>query len=225
MIKFLPVCIAMLLPFACNAGIYNNADSQDAEISRLMAEKQRKYAELEKCVKSVKGLKIAGISTIGLTAGGVALNIAQADKSKKIDNQIAATHSQIEKQKQKIEAQNRIQAESLPQDDAEPDLTNLLKIDETDDATELQENADNILNAPSPLTEPTETEEEEEIITTTPNACGKNGELCESSSSTNNNPAFGPKPSGLALPQQQIENTQSPVFLLQQKNKYTIYKN
>ncbi len=83
---------------------------KDAEISRLMAEKQRKYAELEKCVKSVNGLKIAGISTIGLTAGGVALNISQAKQSKSLDKQIDTTNQKIEQKKQEIE-EKRIKEE------------------------------------------------------------------------------------------------------------------
>ena len=85
-------------------------DTRDAEISRLTSEKQRKYAELEKCVKSVQGLQIAGISTLGLTAGGIALNISQADKRKNLDSQISATNSKIEKKKQEIE-DKRIQEE------------------------------------------------------------------------------------------------------------------
>ena len=40
-------------------------------INKLVQEKQRKMAELEKCMGSTKGLKIAGISTLGLTAVGV----------------------------------------------------------------------------------------------------------------------------------------------------------
>lgn len=111
MIKIISVFfgIATILPSTVNA-FTNNYDPRDSEISRLTAEKQRKYAELEKCVKSVKGLQIAGISTIGLTAGGVALNISQANKSKTLDKQIDSTNSKIEKKKQEIE-EKRIKEE------------------------------------------------------------------------------------------------------------------
>ena len=110
MIKIFSVfCSLMILvPYAVSAAAYY--DPRDSEISRLTAEKQRKYAELEKCAKSVKGLQIAGISTIGLTAGGVALNISQANKSKTLDKQIDSTNSKIEKKKQEIE-EKRIKEE------------------------------------------------------------------------------------------------------------------
>ncbi|MCQ2571882.1 MAG: hypothetical protein MJ165_02700 [Alphaproteobacteria bacterium] len=103
MIKIFSVFCSLMIfvPYAVSAAAYY--DPRDSEISRLTAEKQRKYAELEKCAKSVKGLQIAGISTIGLTAGGVALNISQANKSKTLDNQINATNLQIEKKEQEIE--------------------------------------------------------------------------------------------------------------------------
>lgn len=51
-----------------------------ARYTQLVREKQRKMEELEKCMGATKGLKIAGLSTIGLTAVGVAGNIAEAKK-------------------------------------------------------------------------------------------------------------------------------------------------
>ena len=64
--------------------------------NRLVQEKQRKVAELEKCTGSTEKLKIAGISTLGLTAVGVAGNIVEAKKiddytkdSQKLDKKIA----------------------------------------------------------------------------------------------------------------------------------------
>ena len=51
---------------------------QSATVSKLIKEKQRKMEELEKCMGTTKGLKIAGISTIGVTAVGVAGNIVEA---------------------------------------------------------------------------------------------------------------------------------------------------
>ena len=49
-----------------------------ARYTQLVREKQRKMAELEKCMGATNGLKIAGLSTLGLTAVGVAGNIAEA---------------------------------------------------------------------------------------------------------------------------------------------------
>ena len=57
-------------------------------INKLVQEKQRKMAELEKCMGSTKGLKIAGISTLGLTAVGVAGNVIEAKKIKEYDDKI-----------------------------------------------------------------------------------------------------------------------------------------
>ena len=64
-----------------------------------MREKQRKMEQLEKCMGTNKGLKIAGISTLGLTAAGVAANIYEAKAIK--DNE-----KTIEKKNEKIESIN-----------------------------------------------------------------------------------------------------------------------
>lgn len=47
-------------------------------IYKLMQEKQEKMEKLEKCQGTTKNLKIAGISTLGITAVGVGTNIAEA---------------------------------------------------------------------------------------------------------------------------------------------------
>ena len=67
-----------------------------ARYTRLLQEKQRKMEELEKCTGTTKGLKIAGISTLGLTAVGIAGNIVEAKKisdytkeSENLDTKIA----------------------------------------------------------------------------------------------------------------------------------------
>ena len=49
-----------------------------ARFTQLVREKQQKMEQLEKCMGASKGLKIAGVSTLGLTAVGVAGNIAEA---------------------------------------------------------------------------------------------------------------------------------------------------
>ena len=53
---------------------------QSTRYTQLVREKQRKMEELEKCMGASKGLQIAGLSTLGLTAVGVAGNIAEAQK-------------------------------------------------------------------------------------------------------------------------------------------------
>ena len=72
-------------------------------INKLVQEKQRKMAELEKCMGSTKGLKIAGISTLGLTAVGVVGNVAEAKKINEYDDKIESTEKSIEKTQKQID--------------------------------------------------------------------------------------------------------------------------
>lgn len=72
-------------------------------INKLVQEKQRKMEELEKCMGSTKGLKIAGISTLGLTAVGVAGNVIEAKKIKEYDDKIESTEKSIAKTQKQIE--------------------------------------------------------------------------------------------------------------------------
>lgn len=68
-----------------------------ARYTQLVREKQRKMEQLEKCMGASKGLKIAGVSTIGLTAVGVAANIAESKT-------IKTNEKAIEKKKKEIES-------------------------------------------------------------------------------------------------------------------------
>ena len=52
--------------------------AEHPRVAQLIAEKQQKMKKLEDCKGTTKALKIAGISTLGLTAVGVAGNIAEA---------------------------------------------------------------------------------------------------------------------------------------------------
>lgn len=54
------------------------AIAAQATVDMLIAEKQAKIKKLEKCKGTTKDLKIAGISTLGITAVGVGANIAEA---------------------------------------------------------------------------------------------------------------------------------------------------
>lgn len=81
--------IAVIIPGFCFG--------ESARYTALVREKQQKMEELEKCMGKQKGLKIAGISTLGLTTVGVAGNIAEA-KIRKSNEQT------IEKQESKIES-------------------------------------------------------------------------------------------------------------------------
>ena len=71
----LPILLISILPGICFGA--------SARYTQLVREKQRKMEQLEKCMGTNKGLQIAGISTLGLTAVGVAGNIAEANIIKK----------------------------------------------------------------------------------------------------------------------------------------------
>jgi hypothetical protein len=92
----------------------------DAEIAKLTAEKQTKYADLEKCAKSVDGFKIAGISLLGLTAVGVGVNIYQANKISDLNNQIDAKKKEIEKKERDAKnARDKAEKERLEKEAAQ----------------------------------------------------------------------------------------------------------
>ena len=68
-----------------------------ARYTQLVREKQRKMEELEKCMGSTKGLKIAGLSTLGLTAVGVAGNVVEAKKIDEYESGIKSKEKELEK--------------------------------------------------------------------------------------------------------------------------------
>jgi len=72
------------------------------QIRRLMTEKEEKMKALEQCDGKRKGWMIAGISTIGLTAVGVGVNIAQASKSNKLSNEIDTARNELQAQEAKL---------------------------------------------------------------------------------------------------------------------------
>ena len=79
------------------------------QIVKLLREKQQKYARLEQCTKKVNGFKIAGISTLGLTAAGIGGNIALASKNKQLDKEINGSDglkAKIEKEEEKLAKTN-----------------------------------------------------------------------------------------------------------------------
>ena len=83
------------------------ADSYDVRIAELTQQKLAKMQELEECGKSVKGFKIAGISTIGLTAVGVGGNIALANKQAKLDEEIESVENSIAEKECEIESEKK----------------------------------------------------------------------------------------------------------------------
>jgi hypothetical protein len=80
--------------------------AMSAQVRRLLQEKQEKIEQLEKCEGKKQGWMIAGISTIGLTAVGVGVNIAQASKSNRLSDEIEMEKSTLERHQNEL---NRIQ--------------------------------------------------------------------------------------------------------------------
>ncbi|MCR4917500.1 MAG: hypothetical protein K5912_00975 [Alphaproteobacteria bacterium] len=77
-------------------------------INQLIAEKQRKVEQLEKCSKKVKGFKIAGISTIGLTTAGIAGNIVLSKKKETVAGQLSTARDKLAAKKKADAARNNI---------------------------------------------------------------------------------------------------------------------
>ena len=102
------VC-ASVLSILCAMPSFGATNSQ---ITRLLQQKKQKMAQLEQCAQKVKGFKIAGISTLGLTAVGVGGNIALASKNKQLDKEINdvdnGLKAKIGKEQEKLE---KIQAD------------------------------------------------------------------------------------------------------------------
>lgn len=87
--------------------------------SQLIKEKQRKIEELEKCTGSTGKLKIAGISTLGLTAAGVAGNVVEAQKikeygkeSEKLDKKLETARTEKEAEEKKLKEKEKRETES-----------------------------------------------------------------------------------------------------------------
>lgn len=83
--------VCMFLPMVASA------DALDDKIARLTQEKLDKLAKLEQCQKSTKGLKIAGWTTLGISAIGIGANIGEAVALNKLDTKIGNAQEQSEK--------------------------------------------------------------------------------------------------------------------------------
>ena len=79
-----------------------SADYLDVQISELTKQKQEKIKILEECQKSNKGFKIAGLTTLGVSAIGVGVNIGEAIKIKGQKSDIADKEKQLDALDSKI---------------------------------------------------------------------------------------------------------------------------
>ncbi|MDW2994799.1 MAG: hypothetical protein R8N24_02105 [Alphaproteobacteria bacterium] len=91
---------------------FANADALDDKIAELTRQKLDKIAQLEQCQKSTKGLKIAGITTLGISAIGIGANIGEAIKIKKLDSELSTIATK------KTDLQNKIDAAKKEQEKA-----------------------------------------------------------------------------------------------------------
>ena len=93
------ICIAIfmsVLPCLCFG--------YSAEYTRLVREKQEKMAELEKCMGTTKGLKIAGVSTLGLTAIGIYKDIDLKKEADKYEAKVNRYENKIQVVQGRIDA-------------------------------------------------------------------------------------------------------------------------
>ncbi|MBP5485824.1 MAG: hypothetical protein J6Y07_03915 [Alphaproteobacteria bacterium] len=81
---------------------FGHAVSMSPLIQDLLFEKQQKIETLEKCEGKKQGWMIAGISTIGLTAIGVAGNVVLANKNKDIDVALDTEKTKLATAKQEL---------------------------------------------------------------------------------------------------------------------------
>ena len=96
--------------------------AQHPMIAQLISEKQAKMEKLEKCQGTTKNLKVAGISTLGITAVGVGANIAEAVVLKN-------TKEDVEKAQKARDAQQTIKDKR----ECEQDSTKIWQDDECKD--------------------------------------------------------------------------------------------
>lgn len=104
MIKKIFVFILALCPMVASA------DYLDDKIANLTKQKLEKIAKLEECQKNTKGLKIAGITTLGVSAIGIGANIGEAVALNKLDTKIETA------KKTKINLQMHIDGENRKKD-------------------------------------------------------------------------------------------------------------
>ena len=136
--------IVSLLPTMCPA-VYTR-------ISDLVAEKQQKLNKLEKCQGTTKNLKIAGLSTLGITAIGVGANIAEAVVLNDYKDQVKTATAERDKQ-QKIkddreeqEAAERARAEAARREELAKNVKQVVKLDFHNEIKSEQEAKDLVKN-------------------------------------------------------------------------------
>ena len=96
-VSFLAITIVGIMSAFPSGGVQMTSQIRD-----LLEQKDKKVQQLETCEGKKKGWMIAGISTIGLTAVGVGVNIAQANKSNNLSGQIDSARHDLEVQERRL---------------------------------------------------------------------------------------------------------------------------
>ena len=96
-VSFLAITIVGIMSAFPSGGVQMTSQIRD-----LLEQKDKKVQQLETCEGKKKGWMIAGISTIGLTAVGVGVNIAQANKSDNLSGQIDSARHDLEVQERRL---------------------------------------------------------------------------------------------------------------------------
>ena len=100
--KIKPVSILAITIVGLMSAFPSNGAQMTSQIQRLLDQKEEKIKQLEKCEGKKQGWMIAGISTIGLTAVGVGVNIAQANKSNRLSGEIEQSKQELERQQERL---------------------------------------------------------------------------------------------------------------------------
>lgn len=97
-----PISILSIMIVGIMSAVPSDGVQMTAQIRRLLDQKEEKIKQLEACEGKKRGWMIAGISTIGLTAVGVGVNIAQASKSDKLSSEIDIQKQTLERQQNRL---------------------------------------------------------------------------------------------------------------------------
>ncbi len=122
-VSFLAIAIIGIIPAFPSGGVQMTSQIRD-----LLEQKDKKVKQLETCEGKKKGWMIAGISTIGLTAVGVGVNIAQANKSDNLSGQIDSARHDLEVQERRLGEVNSQISEKM---NAAPAAQNILGANST----------------------------------------------------------------------------------------------
>ncbi len=117
--------------------------AEHPRVEQLIAEKQEKMKKLEDCQGTTKALKIAGISTLGVTAAGVVANVAEAIVLKDKENDLSAANAELEK-KQKEKKEREDKAKKNLNSDTENNKTDAEADDEGKTKTSSDKSVDKI---------------------------------------------------------------------------------